>query len=90
MSFQAYLSPFRKGVNERMREPAVIESTLFPTMQYETVHNRSRFETVEVVSAKDSDLKQNHRRFCFKQPPFAHVMATVSRLGPKKFWRRTS
>jgi hypothetical protein len=59
MSFHAYLRLFRKELTKGVIEPTIEESTHFPIVQYETVHSRSCFETVEGASAEDDSLKQN-------------------------------
>jgi len=67
----------------------------------ETVHVRSRIETIASTIKKGSNLQQNPKRFCFKcytlaffemtvsqiGPNSFELMCTVSNIGPRKGWR---
>ena len=85
MPFHDSLIPLRNELNKSMSETSVIESILFPTIRYETVHNRPYYETVGVASAEDGDLKQSRMRFCCRSWSFAVIKVTVSYLGPEPF-----
>jgi hypothetical protein len=53
----------------------------------ETVHNRSRIETVTSDLRKGGGLKQNRRRFCCSARLFSIFKVTVSQIGPENFRR---